>query len=67
MTFTTKCLSCKQPRHARAYLCWPCWRQLPAQARYTLLLKDDKAGIRLIELTHQLADRVPLGEIEVSP
>jgi len=63
----SKCLACKQPRHPRQYLCWPCWNQIPKSHRYALLKKDANAGVRLIELTHQLGDGVPLAEIEVQP
>lgn len=63
----TKCLSCKQPRHPRQYLCWPCWKRLPEAAQTALFKRDAQAGARLIELAHQLADGVSLGEIEVTP
>lgn len=64
---TTKCLSCKQPRQPRQYLCPPCWLGLSADARRALRKRDNHAGVRLIELTHQIADGIPLNEIEVRP
>lgn len=52
------------PRH---YLCGTCWTQLSREAQGALRRRDAMAGARLIELTHQISDGVPLGLIEVTP
>ncbi|MFE6486618.1 hypothetical protein ACFVGN_27295 [Streptomyces sp. NPDC057757] len=61
------CPSCRQPKGARKYLCLTCWDTLPALARRHLNRRDQRAMSRLQELYRQIAEGVPLREIEVSP
>jgi hypothetical protein len=61
------CPCCGANRAAGQYLCRRCWFRLPYAARLTLQRRDDQAMARLQELHTQLADRVPLAEIRITP
>jgi hypothetical protein len=63
----TACPSCQDPKGTGKYLCPGCWSALPGPARRSLNRRDSKAMARLRELHRQLAARVPLDEIHVTP
>jgi hypothetical protein len=62
----TRCPACKaKRRYPNQYLCPDCWFTLPDSTQRALKRRDRRAGARLIELHHQLADNVPLCEIRI--
>lgn len=63
----TTCLACPQPRAPRAYLCPGCWWTLQPATRRALNRRDDRAGVRLLELRRQLTDGVRLADVTVTP
>jgi hypothetical protein len=64
----TPCPACHtRPRRPRQYLCGTCWAALPPAARRALTSRGPAAITRLQQLHDQLADGVPLTEIQVTP
>jgi hypothetical protein len=63
---TTPCPSCRRPKGPGKYLCSGCWFTLPQPARSALNRRDTHAHARLRELHSQLANDVPLHEIQVT-
>lgn len=62
------CPACRtSPRRPGQYLCPDCWGQLPARAQRSLNRRDRLALPRLRELHDQLAEGIPLTEIDVAP
>lgn len=62
-----RCPSCQEiAKQPKFYLCRVCWMGLSPVSRHRLSVRDSRAGVRLIELHHQLADEVPLSEIQIS-
>ncbi|WP_413102251.1 hypothetical protein [Streptomyces sp. Inha503] len=66
MPTTKPCLSCRRPRRPGQYLCRACWFKIPGPTRSALNQRDDRAMARLRELHSQLANDVPLSEIQVT-
>ena len=65
---TTPCpSSCGRQKPCGRYLCNACWRQLPAETKELLYLRDRNAIARFRNLLAQLADAVPLSQIRVTP
>jgi hypothetical protein len=62
-----KCMGCKGERRSRRYLCEDCWWLLRPWVRTALTRKDDKAMMRLRQLTNQIQESRPLEDIEVTP
>ncbi|MFD6128664.1 hypothetical protein ACFWC2_14310 [Streptomyces diastaticus] len=69
MSARTRCRACGNPKPARTYLCPPCWRQLPDDARRLLSHTGDRARAmaRLRELHHHIDSGHPLAELEITP
>jgi hypothetical protein len=66
-TRSAACPACEGARHPRHYLCGGCWHTLTSPARRALTRRDDKAGMRLLELHRQLRRGVALHQIEITP
>lgn len=64
---STPCPSCRHPKGQGKYLCLGCWSTLPMAQRRLLNRRDSHAMTRLQELYTQVAQGVPLGEVQVSP
>ncbi|MFE9319121.1 hypothetical protein ACFYNV_29165 [Streptomyces albidoflavus] len=71
MSARTRCRACGNPRPTRTYLCPPCWRQLPNEARrllsHTRARARARAMARLRELHHHIDSGQPLAELEINP
>jgi hypothetical protein len=67
MAMTSPCPSCRQPKGPGKYLCLDCWNSLSGPARRALNRRGSMAVARLQELYSQLANGVPLDEIQVTP
>jgi len=62
------CPACRTNlRRPGQYLCPGCWGQLPDRAQRSLNRRDRLALARLRELHDQLAEGLPLHEIDVAP
>jgi hypothetical protein len=62
-----KCMSCGGKRRPRRYLCENCWWLLRPWVRTALGKKDDRAMMRLRQLTTQIQESRSLEDIEVNP
>ncbi|MFF4179654.1 hypothetical protein [Streptomyces sp. NPDC001750] len=59
------CPGCGSPRKLGQHLCWDCWDTLPNKVRNKLAVRDHLAVARVQLLRRQLAENVPLHEIEI--
>jgi hypothetical protein len=61
-----RCLCCGAVKEEGKYLCLGCWNQIPGQERYKLSKRDNRSGVRLLEMSKQFARGIPPEEIKVS-
>ena len=60
------CPVCAHSRRAGQYLCPPCWRQLPADTRTALHLRDADTLTRLRALLDAINAGTPLAAITIA-
>jgi len=65
-TLRGRCLCCGAVKEEGKYLCFGCWDRIPGPERHKLSKRDNRAGVRLLEMSRQFAREVPPEEIKVS-
>lgn len=65
-TLRGRCLCCGMTKEEGKYLCLHCWGRIPGPERRKLSKRDNRAGVRLLEMSRQFSREIPPEEIKVS-